>query len=41
LPFINQREESNFEEKEETPIEDLGEEYEVPALLKTGQKKAS
>lgn len=39
LPFINQREESNFEEKEETPIEDLGEEYEVPAFLRQGKKK--
>ncbi len=39
LPFINQREESNFEEKEEAPIEDLGEEYEVPAFLRQGKKK--
>ena len=39
LPFINQKEESDFEEKEETPIEDLGEEYEVPAFLRQGKKK--
>ena len=39
MPFISQKDESDFEEKEETPIEDLGEEYEVPAFLRQGKKK--
>ncbi len=34
LPFINQE-----QEEEKTPIEDLGEEYEVPAFLRQGKKK--